>query len=686
MGLFRRKEDPEKKRNEHLENRFARQDAALKSYQSMRKKQETADYYAREPDELSVREGFSENTWKSPDRDASEGAVSEMMRNEMPDMEMAVSQADERNYYSGKDPEEEKEDKEQESLGSARKQRTKKTGYEQSYTLEDLINREEAERKDPLNQENQKKNEEEVVLRVREQIKNRMGDRIQEELKKKEKDPQFLDEVHREIETLLMNEGKYVRTPQKRQEMTERIYHLIVGYGPLEVLFARGYSEIMVSRYDRIFVEENGGMKDSGVKFASEAELRTVIEQMVSRIDRSINDANPLADGFLADGSRFNAVLPPIALDGAELTIRRFPDKKLTAEDYLRFGSLDFQVLWFLKKAVESKYNLVVSGGTGSGKTSLLNLMSSFLSYDPYLSVVTIEDSAELKVDHPNVRRLLSRPANASGNGEVTARDLVKNCMRMRPDVVVIGEIRDGVMADFLRLNTSGHEGGMTTVHNNSPEELDGTIQVLFKMAKDYEFSENTISRLYANAVDLIIQIKRYPDHKRRISHISHVVGYGSAGASALKIRFNCPEYNPSKVYIRDIFRWEKTGEEKDGTFTGEFRATGYVPKGLLEKSEMNGVHIDERIFGGGYRMEEGFLEPQKITVPETDGMKDTDISSDSSGQICEERPAISGSGETGQREAISEQARGNGPKRAYRNGGGYRKKNEAVQEKEVVE
>ena len=208
----------------------------------------------------------------------------------------------------------------------------------------------------------------------------------------------------------------------------------------------------------------------------------------------------------------------------------------------------------FLRMVVEGKANLVVSGGTGSGKTSLLNLMSNFLSYDPGLSVVTIEDSCELRINHPNVRRFETRNANAEGKNEVTSRMLVKASMRQRPDVIIIGEIRDGTMADFLRVATSGHDGCMTTVHNNSPEELAGTIQVLFKMAEDYDFTEAAINRLYASAVDVIVQIRRYKDHVRRISNISHVVGYGRAAAKQLGIMPGEPDYDRDEVYVRDIF------------------------------------------------------------------------------------------------------------------------------------
>lgn len=456
-------------------------------------------------------------------------------------------------------------------------------------SLMDVLQQEE----DNVSEDKKKRAEEEVVIRVREKIKLRFGERIQDEAGLKP----FQEEIREAIGDALANEGKYIRTVMARERVQERIYNLIMGFGPLELLFKQGHSEVMVTRYDRIFVEKKGKMRLTAVQFGSEEELRGIIEQMVSRIGRVINDATPLVDGRLEDGSRFNAVLPPIAVDGAQLTIRRFPETKLTEQDYLKFGTVDPPTLLFLKKAVEAKWNLVVSGGTGSGKTSLLNLLSNFLGYDPELSVVTIEDSCELQINHPNVRRYETRQANSAGSGEVSSRMLVKNLMRARPDVAIIGEIRDGTMADFLRLNTSGHEGGMTTVHNNSPEELENTIQVLFQMAKDYNFTENAISRLYSNAVDVIVQIKRYKDHVRRISHISHVVGYGKLGAKRLNIPYGSAEYSPDAVYIRDIFVWRQTGIGENGIFIGTFGPTGYVPEELLEKAFSNGVEIEKSMF-----------------------------------------------------------------------------------------
>lgn len=439
----------------------------------------------------------------------------------------------------------------------------------------------------------EKLQQQEVIARVRANMRDRFGERLIKERNTQE----FRYELQQAISIALQGEGHIIRSVMLRDQLANQIFHLIAGYGPLDSLFDQGYSEIMVSRYDKIFVEKDGKMVLSGYEFSSEEELLSIIDMILAPLGRVINQASPYVDGRLPDGSRFNAVIKPIAVDGAQLTIRRFPEKKITSEDYLKFGSLNKDVLQFLQYAVEGKFNTIVSGGTGSGKTTLLNLLSNFLCYDPGLAVVTIEDSCELRINHPNVRRYETRNANADGEGAVTARDMVKNAMRVRPDVIVIGEIRDGTMADFLRLATSGHDGCLTTVHNNSPQELEQTIQVLFQMAKDYDFTESAISRLYCAGVDLIVQIKRCSDYVRRITHVSHVVGYGKLGASRLGIKPGDPDYDPAECYIRDIFVWEPWGVDEHGIFYGDYVPTGYVPEELIQKARDHKVFIDRNMF-----------------------------------------------------------------------------------------
>ena len=458
-----------------------------------------------------------------------------------------------------------------------------------SYALDEALNSDYIKM-----EEDRQKLENEVVDRVRAKIRDTFADRIRTEKNKES----FQREIRGKIGEFLQDEAKVITSIEDRDRLTSRIYNLIMGLGPLEDLFNSGFSEIMVSRYDHIFVEKNGKMVNSGVYFGSENELRTIVDQIVQTKGRTVNESSPMVDARLDDGSRVNAVIPSVAVDGTQLTIRRFPEKNLKEDDYLKYGSANRQILDFLRKSVEGRFTTIVSGGTGSGKTTLLNLMSNYLAFDPGLSVVTIEDSCELRLDHPNVRRLETKEAqNKEGTGAVSARALVKNAMRMRPDIVVVGEIRDYTILDFLRLATSGHDGGLTTIHNNSPKTLVDTIQMLAEYDPSVKLSEECVKRLYGNGVDLIVQIKRYPDKRRRISHITHVVGYGADAADELGIPENSNKYDPHGLYIRDIFKWVKTGIDENGIFKGEFRATGYVPKSLLEKAANNGVEFDLDIF-----------------------------------------------------------------------------------------
>ena len=436
--------------------------------------------------------------------------------------------------------------------------------------------------------------ENDVVERVRDACKKEFGERISEK-----DDPAFKRELENYIDDRLKDEGNIV-SPDERPMMVQRIIDLIVGYGPLERLFAEAYTEIEVRRFDDIYVEKNGKMMPVDVRFGSEEELRTLIRQMAGRIGKTISDTEPLLDGFIReDGSRFNAVFPPAAVDGATLTIRRHKKSKVTPQQFLEWGTLDEKILDFLKKMVESKATIIASGATGSGKTTLLNLLSGFLNYDPYQSIVTIEDTIELQLDHMNVRRELTQMGDRkTHNGEVTMQALVKAALRQRPDVIVIGEIRDGAMADFLDAANSGHDGCLTTVHAKGPRALTSRVVSLFKKANIDGYLTEDIKAFYADSVELIVQIKRYPDSVRRISHISHVVGYGAQAAEILGIKNGDFRYKPDGVYVEDIFRWKRTGRDaRTGKFTGEFVATGYVPEALLEKAEENGVEIDRSIF-----------------------------------------------------------------------------------------
>ena len=481
----------------------------------------------------------------------------------------------------------------QDAVGVSKRKKPGTDAASEQLELEALVQQDELQ----MDDETRAKVEGAVIERVRQ----KMRDQFSEEIKDRHDDPEFAKEIREAIEVALQSE-RDVRTVRQRKVLTKRIFNLIMGLGPLEELFVdETISEIMVTRYDKVFIERDGKMQLSDIRFSNEEELRTICDQIVSRVGREVNDSKPLADARLADGSRVNITLPPISVDGTTLTIRRFPKKTMKPEDYLAFGSCDERMLAFFKMAIEARFTMIVSGGTGSGKTSLLNLLSNYYCYDPGISIITIEDSCELQINHNNVRRYETRDASASGAAAVTARDLVKNSLRQRPDVIIVGEIRDGTIVDFFRAASSGHEGSLTTIHSTSPEMLESTIHQLFQMAKDVSFSERTQLRMYAGSVDIIVQIERSADYKRRITRISHVVGFGEYGAQALGISRTDPEFDPDKVYLRDIFRFVEEGKSETGEILGHYEPTGYVPKDLMRRAYLSRVEYDQNIFNPEY-------------------------------------------------------------------------------------
>lgn len=443
------------------------------------------------------------------------------------------------------------------------------------------------------------KEEADVISRVQNRLREQFGNRINKETY----NPAFQSELREAIEDGLKKEAAFVKTVEMRESYKKHIYHLLTGFGPLEELFDKGYSEIEVATYQNIFVEENGKMRMvSDVRFKSEDELLSIIKARIAEPNqRPFDSSHPLLDARLPDGSRVNAVMAPVSLDGTRLTIRRFPPIKMTEQDYLNYGTIDQRGLDIIEYLVRAKATIVVSGGTGSGKTTLLNVVSNMLAYDPGQAVITIEDTPELRLSHPNVRRTETKPGNGEGGNEVTTTDLIKNTMRERPDRIIIGEIRDGAMADFLRIATSGHEGGFTTVHNNAPSTLEGTIQLLVQMSDTFHLSEKSVRYLYGNGVDIVIQIRRFPDQVRRITHITHVVGYGMDAVNELRAYGELvPEeaVDRDKIYLRDIYRWEKLpGNRDDGTLNGHFITTGYVPGAMVERGDQYGAPRKKDLF-----------------------------------------------------------------------------------------
>ena len=361
---------------------------------------------------------------------------------------------------------------------------------------------------------------------------------------------------------------------------TERLHTDVVneavGLGPLEGLLADpAITEVMVNRFDDIYVERSGKLFRSDISFSNDIAVRSAIERIVSPIGRRIDESSPMVDARLADGSRVNAVIPPLALKGPCITIRKFADKKLTDEDLIKYGAATDQLMRFLSFSVKQRLNIVISGGTGSGKTTLLNILSNYIPAEE--RVVTVEDAAELKLAQPHVVSLEARPANIEGKGQVTIRDLVKNCLRMRPDRIVVGECRGGEALDMLQAMNTGHDGSLTTAHANSPRDLLSRLEVMVLMA-GMELPVSAIREQVNSAVDLVVQQSRFHDGSRKISSVCELVGI-----------------DDGKIQLKEIFRFRQTGSGAKGV-EGVFEATGYVPA-FCDGLRDQGVSIDATMF-----------------------------------------------------------------------------------------
>jgi pilus assembly protein CpaF len=352
----------------------------------------------------------------------------------------------------------------------------------------------------------------------------------------------------------------------------------ILGHGPLETyLRDPAVSEIMVNGHDQIYVERGGRLYPVEASFADEAHLRRTIEKIVARVGRRVDESSPMVDARLPDGSRVNAVVPPVALDGSLLTIRKFAAEALTIGHLIQFGTVTPQVADLLRYCVQGRMNIVVGGGTGSGKTTTLNVLSAFIPEDE--RIVTIEDAAELQLRQDHVLRLESRPANLEKKGEITIRDLVRNALRMRPDRIIIGEVRDGATLDMLQAMNTGHEGSLTTVHSNSPRDTLSRLETMVMMA-DVELTQRAIREQMASAINLIVHQSRLKDGSRRITQITEVQGMET-----------------DVVVLQDVFRYDyHAGTDEFGQPRGLLRPTGLRPK-FLDRLAERGVDVPLGIF-----------------------------------------------------------------------------------------
>lgn len=377
------------------------------------------------------------------------------------------------------------------------------------------------------------------------------------------------ESVERLITNILAEEtGKFISSLEVRKKLTRELVDEALGFGPLEDLIKDpSVTEIMVNNQDQIFIEVSGKLIMTTKKFVSNAQIRTVIDRIIAPLGRRIDESTPMVDARLPDGSRVNAIIPPLALNGPTLTIRKFSKKKLTMDELVdEFGSLDANMAKFLEAAVISRKNIIVSGGTDSGKTTFLNILSECIPEGE--RVITIEDAAEIKLHHSHWIRLESRPPNIEGKGAVTLRDLFKNTLRMRPDRIVVGEVRGAEVIDMLQAMNTGHDGSMSTVHANSPQDVMTRLDSLMLMS-GVDIPLRAIREMIASALDIIVQTAKFPDGKRRVTKITEVLDVGE----------------DMRVLMQDIFEFKQTHVDEDGLFLGDFAATGVVPLCLDELS-----------------------------------------------------------------------------------------------------
>ena len=389
------------------------------------------------------------------------------------------------------------------------------------------------------------------------------------------------DDLRRRVQDQLQSALAKERAPLSAADKAQLIQDVsddILGYGPIDRFLKDGdVTEIMVNGPDRVYLEQRGRLTLSEVTFVDDTHLRRIIDKIVGLVGRRIDESTPMVDARLLDGSRVNAVIHPLAIGGPFLTIRKFSADPFTVDDLIGFGSMSPQVAKFLQACVLGRLNIIVSGGTGTGKTTMLNVLSSFIPEDE--RIVTVEDAKELQLKQDHVLPLEARPPNIEGRGEVTIRDLVRNCLRMRPDRIVVGECRGGEALDMLQAMNTGHDGSITTVHSNSPRDTLARLETLTLMS-GFDLPVRAIREQMASALDLIVHITRLRDGTRRISHVSEVQGMEG-----------------DVITLQDIFLFDYgMGVDEDGRYKGHLKATGIRPR-FAEKLADAGIRLNADVF-----------------------------------------------------------------------------------------
>ncbi|QDS89330.1 Putative conjugal transfer protein [Rosistilla ulvae] len=420
-----------------------------------------------------------------------------------------------------------------------------------------------------------------------EQIKGRIHSKLVDKLDLSKVGDLKGDTLKREIRMVvehLCDAEETLLNRQERERIVDEVLDETFGLGPLEIILKdKKVSDILINGPKNIYVEKEGQLQKSEVEFRDNKHLLQIIDRIVSKVGRRVDETCPMVDARLEDGSRVNAIIPPLALDGAAVSIRRFGSNPLKLEDLLNYQAFTPEMVMLLEGCIKARMNMIISGGTGSGKTTLLNTLSSFIPHDE--RIVTIEDAAELQLQQDHVVRLETRPPNIEGNGAVTATDLVKNALRMRPERIIIGECRGGETLDMLQAMNTGHDGSLTTIHSNNPRDAIARLETLVMMA-GFEMPVKAIRSQIAGAVDVMIQASRLQGGKRRVTYITEIVGM-----------------EQDTIVMQDIYRFDQQGIGADGKAKGRFICTGVRPT-FMEKLEGKGIRLPASAFRERVMME----------------------------------------------------------------------------------